>query len=171
MQALMIRLDDLPAEGREFIFSEQDFWIERFDAFNMSSCSGRNIQATVHVMPQESDALIRGTITGSVCLPCDSCAESYEQPLDLNFEEYEASQAESDGDEIRIENDRGVLTLDIGAVLWEQFMLALPVKPTCAPSCKGICPQCGVNLNEEECTCDQEMGDARLAVFRDLKLK
>lgn len=171
MQELWIRLDDLPPQGREFTFPDQDFWTERFAAFDLGGEPGRLIEATALVMPQDKDAIIRGTLTGSIALACDRCAEKFEFELDVSFDEFESREVENEGEESRIREDKGVLMLDMGAVLWEQLMLTLPVKPTCAPECKGVCPGCGVNLNEGECTCVRDEGDARLAVFRDLKLK
>lgn len=37
--------------------------------------------------------------------------------------------------------------------LREAIMLELPSLPVCSPTCKGLCPTCGANLNEEECNC------------------
>ncbi len=170
MTKLQIRLDDLPSEGREHDFTEADFWAEHFATFNLPARIGRNIIAHVLVIRQDASALIRGSISGSVWLGCDRCTEQFEFDIDLSFDEFEAGNAHEDGEEVRIENDKGVLILDIGAVLWEQFLLALPLKPTCSKDCKGVCPDCGVDLNVNKCTCNQDEGDSRLAVFRDLKL-
>jgi uncharacterized protein len=41
--------------------------------------------------------------------------------------------------------------LDVIDLLREQFQLALPMKPLCAESCRGLCPHCGANLNRTEC--------------------
>ncbi len=61
------------------------------------------------------------------------------------------------------------LEFDVQGYLWQQFVLALPAKPLCDPDCKGLCPKCGVNLNEEQCSCQDDEGDPRLAVLRQLK--
>ena len=37
--------------------------------------------------------------------------------------------------------------IDLNELLREQFYLALPMKPLCREDCKGLCPQCGTNLN------------------------
>ena len=55
--------------------------------------------------------------------------------------------------------------------LWEEFSLALPVKPLCRPDCRGLCPECGKNLNEGACGCSRDSGDPRLAALRQLKVK
>lgn len=171
MHELKIRLDDLPAEGREFTFNGQEFWAERFNAFGLGAKPGKPIEAMAHVTPQGQDVLIRGTLAGSLLLSCDRCAENFEFALGLSFDEYEAQETENQGEESRIGEHKGERTLDMGAVLWEQLMLTLPVKPVCGAKCKGVCPDCGANLNEGGCDCIRDEGDPRLAVFRDLKLK
>jgi len=48
-------------------------------------------------------------------------------------------------------------------LLREQIWVNLPMKPLCRPDCKGICPECGANLNLEPCHCAEERVDPRLA--------
>ena len=50
----------------------------------------------------------------------------------------------------------------------EQFYLALPMKPLCREDCKGLCPQCGTNLNTGTCECRPEWEDPRLAALKAL---
>jgi len=58
--------------------------------------------------------------------------------------------------------------LDLTPLLREQAWVALPMKPLCRPDCKGLCPQCGANLNLESCTCESVKIDPRLALLKDL---
>jgi uncharacterized protein len=43
--------------------------------------------------------------------------------------------------------------IDLGQDIREEIILDYPVKPLCSPSCKGLCPKCGKNLNEGVCNC------------------
>ncbi len=45
----------------------------------------------------------------------------------------------------------------------EQIYLRLPLKAVCRPDCRGLCSRCGVDLNAQECDCEREPLDARLA--------
>ena len=63
-----------------------------------------------------------------------------------------------------------VLELDGGSLLWEQYLLALPVKPLCDENCQGLCPRCGAPLRDGPCGCSEESGDPRLAVLKNLKV-
>jgi uncharacterized protein len=60
-------------------------------------------------------------------------------------------------------------TIDLGEMVREQFYLALPMKPLCSEACKGLCPQCGTNLNRATCDCRTEWHDPRFDQLRALK--
>lgn len=59
-------------------------------------------------------------------------------------------------------------TLDLGELMHEQFVLALPMKPLCSETCKGLCPHCGTNLNKGSCDCKPVWTDPRLAALQGL---
>ncbi|MEG2372051.1 MAG: DUF177 domain-containing protein, partial [Hydrogenoanaerobacterium sp.] len=57
------------------------------------------------------------------------------------------------------------LKLDLDELALSDVILELPSKVLCKESCKGLCPICGVNLNEESCTCTQKRIDPRLEIL------
>ncbi|MGL5514994.1 MAG: YceD family protein, partial [Sporomusa sp.] len=65
-----------------------------------------------------------------------------------------------DGDEI-----------DIIDLIRENILLAAPIKPVCSQSCRGLCPECGINLNIHTCSCISTKIDPRLAVLEKLLSK
>ena len=56
--------------------------------------------------------------------------------------------------------------IDIAIPLRESLLLAEPLQALCREDCKGLCPVCGVNLNEETCTCETKTIDPRLAALK-----
>jgi len=58
--------------------------------------------------------------------------------------------------------------LDVIDLLREQFQLVLPMKPLCREDCKGLCPECGTNLNRGTCDCTPHWEDPRLAALKGL---
>ncbi len=62
-----------------------------------------------------------------------------------------------DGDEVELREQA------IAAI-----MLSLPMKSLCDKACKGLCPNCGKDLNEGQCDCLFENIDPRLAKLKDL---
>ncbi len=50
-----------------------------------------------------------------------------------------------------------------------EVLISFPAKHLCSDDCKGLCPVCGCNQNEQECSCVQKELDPRLEVLRNLK--
>jgi len=59
--------------------------------------------------------------------------------------------------------------LFLADVIKEQVLLALPLKVICQSDCRGLCPNCGANLNHEECRCETHATDPRMAPLARLK--
>jgi uncharacterized protein len=172
MLELWIPISEIHDEGEGLTFADQVLWHEAWKEFSLPVEPARDLEAVVTIMPQGGDgALIRGTLRGSVKLVCDRCTELFEFDVDVNFDIFEKIPDEEIGEEPRVRELNGELQLDIGAILWEEFLLALPVKPLCSEGCKGVCSGCGKDLNSQKCECNKEIGDERLAVFRNLKIK
>ena len=106
---------------------------------------------------------------------CSRCLEPYRIPIDSTFDLSYVPQSENAGPgEHEIQDDdlstsyyRGE-TIDLGELLREQFYLVLPMKPLCSEDCKGLCPQCGTNLNRGTCDCKPTWEDPRLAGLKAL---
>lgn len=58
--------------------------------------------------------------------------------------------------------------IDLAPLVRQLSLLELPMQHFCRPDCKGLCPNCGQNLNEETCHCEVERIDPRLSSLRDL---
>jgi uncharacterized protein len=58
--------------------------------------------------------------------------------------------------------------LDLTEVLRQYALVELADGTLCRPDCKGLCPDCGQNLNTDKCTCEHAVADPRLAVLAQL---
>jgi uncharacterized protein len=56
--------------------------------------------------------------------------------------------------------------IDLAPIVREEGILAVPMHAICRPDCKGLCDQCGQNLNQATCECEHEHIDPRLASLR-----
>ena len=63
------------------------------------------------------------------------------------------------------------LTIDLDALVFEQVLLQVPMKPLCAETCRGLCEQCGANLNAESCACRPGAVDRRLEALKNFKTR
>ena len=59
--------------------------------------------------------------------------------------------------------------LDLAPMVREHALLILPDGPLCRSDCAGLCPQCGVDRNEQTCTCVTERHDDRWAALDALR--
>jgi uncharacterized protein len=55
--------------------------------------------------------------------------------------------------------------IDLTETIRETLILSEPMKVLCRPDCKGLCPQCGADLNEGPCSCPTDKIDPRFAVL------
>jgi uncharacterized protein len=85
--------------------------------------------------------------------------------VDRRADEVSISEAET---EIGYYQGEGLLLED---VLREQVLLATPVRALCREDCKGLCPQCGLNLNVEQCHCEPHLRDPRWDALNEIKKK
>ena len=51
--------------------------------------------------------------------------------------------------------------LDISESVRQYVLLNLPMKPLCETDCAGLCSRCGMNLNQEKCSCSMDEIDPR----------
>ena len=186
----VVSLNNIPPEGKSWDILDAAVWEAGLAEFAMDVRISSPVAAHIHILPTGVGYLVRGRITGGLVMPCNRCAEDAAVELDADFESFEAlpdaapavgdDDDDADGqddffsDDVadsRIIMDGGSPTLDLAAVAWEEFVLALPVNPLCRPDCKGLCPSCGVNRNTGSCTCQQEQGDPRLAAIKNFKVK
>jgi uncharacterized protein len=134
------------------------------------------VELSMDVEKVRADAYaVTGRAKTTLELSCSRCLEPFEVPVDATFDlrYVPASQNAGEGEREIEEDDLTTAyyhegTLDIGELLREQFQLALPMKPLCSDACRGLCPQCGANLNRTDCGCAPAWEDPRLAPLKHL---
>jgi uncharacterized protein len=60
--------------------------------------------------------------------------------------------------------------LDLNPLVRETALLALDDERLCRPDCAGLCPNCGIDRNLEQCDCNTEVTDPRWAALDSLAL-
>jgi uncharacterized protein len=131
--------------------------------------------AMVHLRHYRSgqEIFLEGDLRASVVGQCARCLESFEFPHAPRFSfimvPHQGRWAEEDlagggGDLTWYEGEE----IDVSPMLRERMLLALPTLPLCRDGCRGLCAQCGSNLNAGPCDCAADAGDPRLAVLRTL---
>jgi len=124
----------------------------------------------------EGQIRIYGNLRTRVELVCARCLDTVVEEISRDFDLYyrpmtsvppdEEAHLNLDDTEIAFFEGDGLFLAD---VLAEQVNLALPMKVICRSDCRGLCPHCGANLNNEECRCEKHASDPRLAPLARLK--
>jgi uncharacterized protein len=119
-------------------------------------------------------AVVECVATVSLAQSCSRCLKDMASELStpftivvrrLNAGEHQPEASEEDellerDDDVRfLSHDES--TVDITEVVHDALLLAVTEKPLCSADCRGICPQCGVNLNESTCECTTDRTDSR----------
>ncbi len=106
--------------------------------------------------------LVQGTLEAKTGTECTRCLK----PLLYTFqvELSELFTLDNSGAYVIDDGD----TIDLTPILREEGILSVPMQVLCNPDCKGLCPECGCNLNEGSCDCVSESIDPRLALLRTL---
>ncbi len=128
---------------------------------------------------KEKDLQIEGSVRTEVRYVCSRCLREFTRPFSaaysLSYRPHPVPAGKDEEIELA-EEDLEVgfydgIALDVDLMVLEQIELSMPMKIICAGDCKGLCPHCGVNLNERTCSCRTEETDQRLAVLLDFRKK
>lgn len=95
---------------------------------------------------------------------CFRCLDPIQHTIELRLEELYAFNTSTET-EFRIEED-GVL--DLGALLLAETLIEKSHRALCKPDCKGLCVECGTNLNTDTCDCADNTIDPRFAILKTL---
>ena len=110
--------------------------------------------------------LLDAQLTADLSLVCDRCMRPFSKTKPVEYETLLAAELENEENDDIVLLDKD-LQLDLDELMGDVFILDLDSKNLCSEDCRGLCPGCGVDLNEEPCRCKKEV-DPRLAKLAQL---
>lgn len=128
------------------------------------------LEITAEVNKFEKNILCKVHLKTVAHYTCDRCLELFDRPLEFNFELLFRSgkdKLETDEEDV-INLPAETVEVDLTERIIENLILEIPMKILCKDDCKGICPKCGANLNQETCQCSEQPADPRWEKLRDL---
>lgn len=130
------------------------------------------LHVSLRVSGGEGVINVEGELSIELVMACSRCLNDVPEQIVIPISETfkpvtakeEADEAEDDDDVIPIDTDQ----VDLKPLAEEVLLLSLPFAPLCDDDCKGLCPNCGQNLNERQCGCNTDKIDPRFAALKDL---
>ncbi len=151
---------------------------EEAEQTGLLATAGRAEVLHEHRGPKDivADIRLRGNFSGTFEVPCARCVEPVAILLAAEFDLiFRPASADSEPPERSItapETEIGYYqkdSLSLEDVLREQVLLSLPARTLCKPDCKGLCPRCGVNRNNQACSCEEGPSDPRWEALAGLR--
>ena len=107
--------------------------------------------------------LVTGTVEGTAKTSCARCLSTFDFPVTGEIEGYYLLSDEEEAPEDMDEDEFSYLpknnVIELEPLIKAALLLELPLVPLCDDDCKGICPQCGADLNEGPCECESKAAD------------
>ncbi len=156
------------AEIKERLVGQKTFAFDLTPEELEISSSETEILGTVRTEGSISNAgdvlLLEVTMSAQVQRTCGRCLKEFTAVTKAEVLEkfYPTSADNIEKDAFVYDSD----VIDITVPLRESLLLAEPLQALCQEDCKGLCPVCGVNLNEETCNCETKTIDPRLAALK-----
>ena len=136
----------------------------------------KEIEVHARVATVIEDFLVDLEVSSQGKFVCDRCGESFEKLIRgklkmlFTFDSVKAMDGDGVGDEIRLLEPR-VTEIDLRQDVIDALILFIPSKMLCKTSCKGICPQCGINLNIMDCSCSINKMDSQWETLKQIKFR
>jgi uncharacterized protein len=175
---MRIRVDEIPESGRFLHFHWDDARLRQYlpeeDPFEFKLV--RPVNVDLEIQKRSDHLRVQGTLKGSLQVICHRCLAAFLWPLEETVDVFLVEGEEPDpSEEMELEPSDldceffdGVI-IEIDQLVAEQIFLALPVKILCSENCLGLCPRCGVNLNEEPCRCAKRSDSSPFAALEAIK--
>ncbi len=126
------------------------------------------IEYDINLTRDHGKIRVTGKLRTTLMLACVRCLEEYEVPIDSHFDLvlFPAAELTEADSEVKAEEIEYIFyegnKIDLAKILSEQINLSLPFNPVCREVCRGLCSNCGANLNEGDCRCDHSGSDISL---------
>ncbi len=118
------------------------------------------------IVKNGSEMKIEYSYSGSILYSCSRCLDEvlvkYQRHIKKMIVRSIPESSEEEDDWYLAEDH----LLNLEAIVSDEVMIDLPYQTLCDNECKGLCPNCGVNLNHETCSCSEEKIDPRLEILK-----
>ena len=145
-----------------------------------SCCVTGNIQGDMIVTREYENIRVSGRVTAPLALCCSRCLADFTSFVDTSFTIFfrkeVASTSTTNEDELELgemdllSSTYGGDEIDLTHEIEEQVAMEIPLKPLCSDACKGLCHECGTDLNTSSCSCSKESVSLTFSALKNFKI-
>jgi len=178
---LSIPLDEIGESGYKVSCTKTKEWITDVlqETGNIDFSVSDDVQLLVDIFRTGDGFEMRGSITTAVTQSCVRCLDNFTFlfKTEFHYSLCPSDEMDAEHDMEVSKDDLDVLPykgnfIDLIPLIGEQIIVNVPANPICRESCKGMCPQCGLNLNHASCQCDKaERRGSAFEVLKDFQVK
>ena len=169
-------VEEIPEGGLEWTGEMPPEWVDPLLGPQFHR-DGHPLMLSLTVQRRNHNVVVRGHLTGMLAFTCSRCAGEAAHGVDIAFTHVFVARSHhlalpddfdnpADAEFTFFEGRK----VEVEPLVSEEFVLSMPWFPICRDGCRGLCPRCGQNLNEGNCTCDADVVDPRWMPLKDLKL-
>lgn len=123
-----------------------------------------NFVGTANFSRTPQGLYLQADFQGSLVLECVRCLDSTDHQLKIEFGELYAFDDRSMSESGLLVPESGYI--DLEPIFREYAILEIPISPLCKENCKGLCRECGQNLNEKDCGHSQTDSDSPFSILK-----
>jgi uncharacterized protein len=104
---------------------------------------------TANISRTPQGLLVQADFTADTPVECVRCLETFDQALQTHFDDLYAFNINQASESGLLYPEDG--NIDLEPLVRDYLILEIPIGPICQPACKGLCAECGANLNRATC--------------------
>lgn len=137
-----------------------------FDKAKLDDLEVSNLRGSVQIGRTPQGLILQGQFSADTTLECVRCLKTFDHRMDWEITELYAFSKNSVSESGLILPDD--MHIDLAPMLREYALLEVPISPIHDPECKGLCIECGQDLNVEDCGHNQHSDDSPFSVLKKL---
>lgn len=174
-----VRVEDIPETGLDLhVKGSQEQWNRHLQEIPACQFSiNQTVEATLRLRIAGKAVQVEGSLHTGLDLQCCRCLKVFSSPLISQFDVILVPETDvADQEEVELAREDLEASffsgeeIDVSGLVREQIVLNVPYKPLCSEQCRGLCPRCGANLNEEKCGCGGKTWNSAFEVLKNLRL-
>jgi len=171
---MLVNIHQITERGLDFDLERPNLVLDQAE----KQISVAGVQASFHLEWEGGRLHIAGQVSAFISMHCSRCFRNFSFPMKENFDFMSLPlRGLKSPENLRLSAEEMEVTflqgeeIDLDEIIRENIYLSLPIQPLCSEACEGLCPRCGKDLNEGDCTCLKEQADPRFQPLEILRQK